>query len=74
MKKNKSMAAAISAVMAYMKSEEDAIVAQASLAAREARAAQPPAPISVWGLSGRQAMMQTRNLMQLKGFHGAKIH
>ncbi len=74
MKKDKRMAAAISAVMAYMKSEEDAISAQASLAAREAQAARPPAAISVWGLSGRQAMMQMRNLMQLKGLHGVKFH
>ncbi|MCP4693683.1 MAG: hypothetical protein GY859_36950 [Desulfobacterales bacterium] len=74
MKKNKSMAAAISAVMAYMKTEEDAISMQASIAAREAQAARPPEPISVWGLSGRQAMMQMRNLMQLKGLQGAKFH
>jgi hypothetical protein len=29
----------------------------------------PPAQINLWGLSGRQSMMQLRNQMQLKGFH-----
>jgi len=38
---------------------------------------QPPAPapvaINLWGLSGRQAMMQMRNQMQMRGFHGARF-
>ena len=36
-------------------------------------AARPPAAINLWGLSGRQAMMQMRNQMQMRGFHGARF-
>ena len=28
--------------------------------------------IRLWGLSGRQAMMQMGNLMQMKSFHGGR--
>jgi hypothetical protein len=35
--------------------------------------ASAPAAINLWGLSGRQAMMQMRNQMQMRGFHGARL-
>ena len=62
----KKRAAAISAVMAYIRKEE------------EDSNTQPSSPIVVsrmenlWGVSGRQAQMQLRNLMQLRTFHGLK--
>ena len=28
---------------------------------------------NLWGISGRQAQMQLRNMMQLKAFHGLKV-
>ena len=68
----KKMAAAVGAVMAYIKSEEEALCMQA---AAGAPAAAVPAPaLNLWGVSGRQDMMQMRNLMQMKTFHRAKFN
>jgi hypothetical protein len=71
---DKKMAAALAAVMQYIQSEEEMLVAQA-MAVRGG--VQPPAAapvaINLWGLSGRQAMMQMRNQMQMRGFHGARF-
>ena len=68
MENNKKIAAAISAVMDYIKTEEEIVCMQAA-----PRAPQPPqvslAPPKLWGISGRQAMMQMRSLMQAKAFH-----
>jgi hypothetical protein len=64
--KEKKMAAALAAVSAYMQQEQE--VYQEKLAA----ASLPPKPawfMNIWGQSGRQAMAQTRNLMQLKAFN-----
>jgi hypothetical protein len=36
-------------------------------------AASAPAAINLWALSGRQAMMQMRSQMQMRGFHGAHL-
>jgi len=70
----KKKAAAIAAVMNYIESEEEMLLAQA---AAGRGGVQPPAPapvaINLWGLSGRQAMMQMRNQMQMRGFHGARF-
>jgi hypothetical protein len=64
----KKMAAAMAAVAAYMQREEES--AQAAAAAAMAQLEPPAAPeINHWGLSGRQSMMQLRNLMQMKAFH-----
>ncbi len=55
----KKMAAAMAAVTAYMRSQEEAAMA----------AATPKAvPSPVWGMSGRMAQMQLRNMMQMKAF------
>ncbi len=65
-------AAAIAAVMQYIKTEEETIAMQSALQAAAPQMpmlAQPPAPaIKPWGVSGRQAQMQMRNLMQLRTF------
>ena len=67
METDKKLAAAFAAVTAYLKSEEEMIAMQAMSAADTARA---PAPVSanLWAMSGRQAMMQMGNLMQMKAF------
>jgi hypothetical protein len=67
MEADKKIAAAISAVMNYIKTEEEIIYQQAMAAPAEA---QTPAavPTKMWALSGRQAIMQMRNLMQMKTF------
>ena len=80
MNQKKKMAAALTAVAAYIKSGQEAQMAMA----QAAQPAQPaPGTITIektvmvagnaWGMSGRQAQMQMRNLLQLKSFHGAKI-
>jgi hypothetical protein len=66
-------AAAIAAVMQYIQSEEELAVVQSRALSAGAPAAGPPAPAKLWGVSGRQAMMQMRNLMQLKSFHGVRF-
>ena len=64
MEANKKMAAAISGVLQYLKTEEE-------LAGRpyQEETFSPPPPQNVWGLSGRQAQMQMRTLMGMKAFH-----
>jgi hypothetical protein len=64
----KKMAAALAAVSAFMQQEEEALRA-AITAASEPPTAKCGPPLNVWGQSGRQAMMQMRNLMQLKALH-----
>ena len=62
----KKRTAAVSAVMAYIRMEEDR--------QRDTRTpAEVSGPHNLWGISGRQAQMQLRQMMQLKAFHGLKI-
>lgn len=70
----KKIAAALSAVTAYVKSGEEmaAIQAPAAIEAPSAMAAAPEKPQampSLWSISGRQDIMQMRNMMQMKAFH-----
>ena len=63
-------AAAFSAVIQYIKSEQEVQMARQT-------AISPAAPVQrasfsgLWATSGRQYQMQMRNLMQIKSFHGA---
>lgn len=74
MEKNKKMLAAVSAVLNYLKEEQEMkfICMQ--------KFAQPEVPTPVhapvasvvagqWALSGRYDQMQTRTMMQMKAFH-----
>jgi len=65
-------AAAIAAVQQYIKTEEEAIAMQSAMQAAQPQMpmiAQQSAPAAKpWGVSGRQAQMQMRNLMQLRTF------
>lgn len=74
MDKKVKIAAVISAaVMNYINTEEGILsIQQAGLQAGQfapggVEAAALP-PFNIWGLSGRQALMQTRNMMQFKAF------
>jgi hypothetical protein len=69
MEHDKKIAAAITAVMSYLKTEEE-IIHQQALSAQAAAKGPVTATVTVntWGLSGRQAIMQMRNLMQMKIF------
>ena len=57
----------MAAVTLYLKAEQEAGFLQA-LAAEQMQSAAPTAPLKVWGLSGRQAQMQMRSMMQMKTF------
>jgi hypothetical protein len=71
MDQKKKMAAAIAAVTAYIQSEEEALCLQAAAPAEGALPgpSAPTGPPNLWGLSGRQALMQMGTMMQLKAFH-----
>ena len=71
---SKKITAATAAVVQYIKSEEEAIALQfapyATAPQMPAIFQQPDASqMKPWGLSGRQAQMQMRNLMQLRTFN-----
>ena len=68
MEPNKKIAAAISAVMSYIKTEEEFIYQQTLAAPAAAQTAAAAVPTKMWALSGRQAIMQMRNMMQMKTF------
>jgi len=78
-KQSQKMAAAISAVFGYIRSQEDAAAALAMSQDDTAAESVPvpsavlPAPVKLWGISGRQDMMSMRNLMQLRTFQGSKL-
>lgn len=62
---NKKMTAAISAVMQYLRAEEE----MAGLAS----AVSPLPQRNAWGLSGRKAQMEMRAMMGMKAFHGKRL-
>lgn len=80
MKHDKKKAAAISAVVQYIKTEEETLAAQlaaVSINSMESAlpdiAVIPPAlSVNVWGASGRSTQMQMRSLMQMKAFHNLR--
>ena len=67
-RQNRTRAAAVAAVTAYLQAEQ----AAAAQAAAAESAAPPPSPPPLWGISGRQEIMQTRAMMLLKAFHGGR--
>lgn len=71
MESRKKQTAAIAAVVSCLKTEQEAVAMQAAAApyVEHPPGAHPAAPLlKVWGLSGRQAQMQMRNMMQMKIF------
>ncbi len=69
MENKKKMAAAISAVTNYIRTEEEIICNQPADALNQAPYLSAPVQLKLWGISGRQAQMQMRSMMQMKGFH-----
>jgi hypothetical protein len=67
------MKAAVSAVYAYIRSEEDALSLEAGVPEISTQAMAPLAIQKHWGLSGRLDMMQWRGLMQMRTFRGRGI-
>lgn len=72
MMKEKKIAAAISAVMAYIHSAEGVVAAEPEME-KPAEAAGDLGNWNLWRIAGRQAQMQMRNLMQMKAFHGKQL-
>ncbi|MEA3279653.1 MAG: hypothetical protein U9Q38_03505 [Thermodesulfobacteriota bacterium] len=68
----KKIVAAISAVMNYIRTEEEIACNQPVDALGQDPYSSAPVQLKLWGISGRQAQMQMRNLMQMKGFHRVK--
>jgi len=66
MDNSRKKAAAIAAVVKYLKTEQEAIALQTKAAQKLTSQAAPL--LKVWGLSGRQAQMQIRTMMQMKTF------
>jgi hypothetical protein len=60
--------AAVSAVMAYIKTEEEAVCMAGMGTAPAPTPPAPTPPLKLWGISGRQAQMQMRNMMQMRAF------
>ena len=61
----RTVAAIVAAVNAYISSEELAVAAAMAVAPEKPK----PAPaVNLWGLSGRQAQMQLRTAMQMRTF------
>ena len=62
------MAAAMAGVSAYLQLEEEACHQQLAAAMAPPKTQAPQVALNLWGQSGRQSMMQMRNLMQVKAF------
>ena len=71
--KDKKKVAAISAVMAYIKTEEEMAAMQLAEPVRPEKPEAPAGFVNLWGISGRQAIMNMRSMMQMKSFHGSKL-
>jgi hypothetical protein len=74
MEANKRMVAAVSAVLNYLKEEEEmAFICMQKFAQPEVSipSQAPSAPVTAgqWAVSGRYDQMQTRTMMQMKAFH-----
>lgn len=73
MDKKKKIIAAVSGVMHYIKTQEEAAMAASMGPLGPALGATPAPPVNAWGMHGRQAMMQMRGMMQMKVFQGTKL-
>jgi hypothetical protein len=71
--RKKKITAALAAVSAYIKSGEEMAALQTAAVPAEKAAPLPASAPSMWGIGGRTDLMQMRNLMQLKAFHGARF-
>jgi len=68
----KKIVAATAAVMSYIKTEEEAVGMQSAIVTDSNDFVSRPVPLNLWGISGRQAQMQMRGLMQMKAFYKVK--
>ena len=70
MSKGKKKVAAISAVLSYLRQQEEALAFQQLNALNGVSiSTETQVFANVWGMSGRQAQMQIRSLMQMKALN-----
>jgi len=62
--KNKKLAAAVGAVHLYIRTQEEAAVVAMQGQAAEPLASVPAGQMNVWGLSGRQAIMNANAMIR----------
>ncbi|MBF0226685.1 MAG: hypothetical protein HQK76_14625 [Desulfobacterales bacterium] len=68
----KKIVAAISGVLHYIKAEQEIACMQAMTLPQMPQTVEKEIPcisINTWGITGRQSIMQMRNMMQMKAFH-----
>ncbi len=68
MNEKKKITAALSAVVHYIRTEEET----AARSFLEGQAPAVPTGQNLWGLNGRQTQMQMRTMVSMKAFHGWK--
>jgi hypothetical protein len=70
--RDKKEIAAVSAVLACIKEEEDAVCAMVNQREYSQRALHRGLQLqmNIWGVAGRQAQMQLHSLMLAKAYHG----
>ena len=70
MNNKKKITAAVSGVLHYLRTEQEALAMSSALATgrQPSLSAEngPPLSFKPWGISGRQEQMQVRNLMQMR--------
>jgi hypothetical protein len=66
----KKLVAAISGVISYIRQEEDAARIQSATSLQ--KAALPLASLNPWSISGRQDIMQMRQMTQMRAFQRLK--
>lgn len=71
--KEKKVVAAISAVMTYIKSEEEIAATQSADPIKPEEPKVYSESLNLWGISGRQAIMNMRSMLQVKALHGSKL-
>lgn len=71
--KEKKMIAAISAVMTYIKTEEEMAAMQYANQVKPDEPETSSVSLNLWGISGRQVIMNMRSMVQMKSFHRSKL-
>jgi hypothetical protein len=76
MNDNKKITAAVSGVLHYLRTEQEALAMSSTLPLGRQPSPSavhvPPLQFKPWGMSGRQAQMQVRNLMQMRTFKSVR--